>query len=329
MKVSIRNLFGWVVANMLIMAGSVRREKKRALNTACILSIYFHKPSKKEFEHCIRWLQKNNFNFLSIQDLERIIHKEIPFPKGGVLLTVDDGWQSNESNIVEVANRYCVPVSLFISTEPVEEGNFWWSYLLKAKQYGLKHFSKKALKKVTNEERLLQINAIRKEISLEREAMTVNQVKSTANSKYVTIGGHTHTHPILINCNDDHVYHELSISRQKLESWTGKEVPYFSYPNGDYSMREFKILKNLRYRLAFSTEPKYLTPDLLNDNYNLPRFLFLDNASFAENICRIVGIWQTLMPKFRFSGFIKTSVKFSKKRGYNDSNADLQLSGKV
>jgi len=323
MKGSIRNLSGWFVATILIMSGSVRRAIKRALNTECILSIYFHKPSKKEFEHCIKWLKKNNFNFLSIQDLERVIQEEIPFPKGGVFLTVDDGWQSNESNVVGVANRYCVPVSIFISTAPVEEGNFWWSYLLKAKQYGLKHFSKKTLKKVPDEERLLQINAIKKEVSLEREAMTVNQVKSTADSKYITIGGHTHTHPILINCNDDHVYHELSISRQKLESWTGKEVPYFSYPNGDYSMREFKILKNLRYRLAFSTEPKYLTPDLLNDNYNLPRFLFLEDASFAENICRIVGIWQTLMPKFRFFGFIKRSIKFSKKGGYNDSNTKL------
>lgn len=305
MDITIRNLFGWSVANLLILTGFVRQRIKKNLNNQCIVVLYFHKPSEKEFESCIRWLKKNKFNFLSVSDLDKISQKEIPFPRGSVLLTVDDGWKSNEANVVEIANKHRVPVTIFISTEPVEEGAYWWSYLLKARQEGLNYSPVKSLKKLANEDRLSKVNEIKERISLQREAMSVEQVKSTSVSPYVTIGGHTHTHPILINCDDQQVYHELKVSRQKLEAWIGKEVPYFAYPNGDFGQREIELLKKLNYRWAFTDQPSYLTPDFLNKNFVLPRFGFLEGASFAENICRIVGVWKPLMQKLRPLLFLK------------------------
>lgn len=147
--------------------------------------------------------------------------------------------------------------------------------------------------------RLGILQEIKKKIFPGRDAMTVEQVIAASGSPYVTIGSHTQTHPILINCNEMQVYEELKYSRRKLELWTGKEVVYFSYPNGDYGRREVQILKTLDYRLAFSTQPQYLTPELLNDSLTLPRFGFLEGASEAENICRITGVWQPMMVKFR------------------------------
>ncbi len=58
----------------------------------------------------------------------------MPFPKGAVCLTVDDGWQSNVHNVVEVANRHEVPVTIFVSTTSAEEGTYWWSYVQQARQ---------------------------------------------------------------------------------------------------------------------------------------------------------------------------------------------------
>ena len=295
MKKRLRNLLGYLVANTFIMAGMVRYATKRALNTKCILALYFHKPGKTEFEFCIKWLKKKGFRFLSPHDLEKIIKEELPFPQGAVLLTVDDGWQSNITNVVEVANRYKVPVTIFVATTPTEEGPYWWSYVQQAKQKGITKLSKKTLKKLPEEKRLEILQDIKKKIYPGRDAMTIDQVKSISASPYVTIGAHTQTHPILINCPEKQVYEELSISRQKLESWTGKEVVYFAYPNGDYSHREIKILETLQYKLAFSSDPDYLTPELLKDHFTLPRFGFLEGASFAENICRITGVWQPIM----------------------------------
>jgi poly-beta-1,6-N-acetyl-D-glucosamine N-deacetylase len=313
MKKSFRNMMGYVVANLFMLAGLVRYATKRALNTECILSLYFHKPTKHEFELCIRWLKKKGFKFISPQDIERIIKAEIPFPKGAVLLTVDDGWQSNVTNVVEVANRYKIPVTIFIATTPAEEGAYWWSYVQQAKKMGVIRFSKYALKKMPEERRFGIVQDLIKKNFPGRDAMTVDEIRSVSASPYITIGSHTQTHPILINCHEQQVYNELKISRQKLESWTGKEVAYFAYPNGDYGRREIQILHALNYRLAFSSQPKYLTPELLKDNFTLPRFGFLEGASLAENICRVTGIWQPIMLKLPHHSFLRSKHKANKR----------------
>jgi poly-beta-1,6-N-acetyl-D-glucosamine N-deacetylase len=295
MKLSARNVGGWCLANFLILSGFVSRATNKLRNRENILAICFHKPSKQEFESCVRWLIKNKFVFLSVPELDKIIHQGLPIPKGTVVLTVDDGWQSNEANVVAVANKYEVPVAIYIATEAVEEGVYWWSYIQEAGKRRSDLPSKQALKTLPNEERLRILHKIKQEVAMKREAMTIEQVKRIARSNYITIGCHTHSHPILPNCSTAQVYEELQVSRQKLESWIGKEVPYFAYPNGDYGQREIMILSELNFRLAFSIQRRCLTSDRLQENFNLPRFGFLEEASFAENICRMVGIWQPLM----------------------------------
>ncbi|WP_299761784.1 polysaccharide deacetylase family protein [uncultured Pontibacter sp.] len=297
---SARNIFTWFVANLLIIGGFVRRAKKRAMKGEFILPVYFHNPTKKEFEGCVKWLKNNGFTFLSMADLNEIRQKNLPLPKGGVLLTLDDGWQSNESNVIEVANKYKVPVSIFVSSEPVEDGVYWWTYLETAAKYNKGLPPKSLLKKASNVERISILQNIKNEITLPREALTVDQVKKASESEYVTIGGHTHTHPILINCKDDELYAELSLSKEKLEAWTGKNIHYFAYPNGDYGIREINALSELDYKLAFTCEPKYLTKSILNSNFELPRFGLLEGASLAENICRMLGVWKPLMLKFMY-----------------------------
>src|SRR5690606_26052437 len=122
-------------------------------------SIYFHNPSKKEFESIINWLIKKGFHFISLSELKKIIAKDAPFPKGAVLITVDDGWVPNESNVVEVANKYGIPVTIFVATEPIENGGgYWWSYGNEAIRKGLIGQSINDLKRMSNQDRLAVIN---------------------------------------------------------------------------------------------------------------------------------------------------------------------------
>ena len=292
-----RNILAWVFSLILILLGFVSRAKKGALRGEYILSIYFHNPSKKEFEKCIKWLVKNKFHFINAADLNKIANKQVPFPKGAVFLSVDDGWQSNETNIVEVAKQYGIPVTIFVSTEPVETGVYWWSYIHKAESLKMDIHNKPDLKKMSNNKRLYVVNNIKNDLTLDREAMSIEQIKRISGDKNITIGGHTHTHPILPNCKEETVVEEIQKSKSKLESWTGKEVNLFAYPNGDFGRREKEILKNLNFRFGFSNQPKYLTRDNLRDPFNIPRFGFLEGATHAENICRITGIWQPLVRK--------------------------------
>lgn len=283
----------------LIVSGKVRKAVKRALNGEHILSIYFHNPSREEFESIVKWFMKKKFHFISLSDLTEIMASRAPFPKGAVLITVDDGWKSNDANIVEITSKYQIPVAIFVSTEPVEEGAYWWSYAKEAIKRGHQLGSVEELKKIPNQDRVAVIDKLKKKIKLEREAMTPMKIQEISKSKYITIGGHTHTHPILINCSEEAVKKEMSLSREKLVLWTGKDVDFFAYPNGDFSSREVEILKVLGYKLGFANNPQYLTRKELENEFAIPRLGFLEGASFAENICRVVGVWKPKRRKFR------------------------------
>lgn len=282
----------FLLAGFLMLSGKVRRARKRAMNGDFILSIYFHNPSKKEFESIINWLIKKGFHFISLSELKKIIAKDAPFPKGAVLITVDDGWVPNESNVVEVANKYGIPVTIFVATEPIENGGgYWWSYGNEAIRKGLIGQSINDLKRMSNQDRLAVINEIKNKISLNREAMTIDQIQRISQYDLITFGSHTHSHAILTNCTDEEVKEELAHSKEKLSKWMEKEVEFFAYPNGNFSPREIEILKELDYKLGFGNKSNYLTREGLERNFAIPRFGFLEGASFAENICRMVGVW--------------------------------------
>ena len=184
MKNEIRYIGAKIIAILFIYCGLATKIKKKAHKGDFILSIYFHSPSKPLFEFCVKWLKKNRFQFLSQQDVLEIAQKDRPFPIGGVIFTIDDGWHSNKENVVEVANRHQIPVTIFVTTGPVETGNFWWSYIETAKKLGLSNYSIEALKKMPNQEREKIVEQIKSKLPQKREALTFEEVKDIASSRY-------------------------------------------------------------------------------------------------------------------------------------------------
>jgi poly-beta-1,6-N-acetyl-D-glucosamine N-deacetylase len=287
-----RNRIGKFFARALIYTGAVERACHKIQQGEYILSLCFHAPSKDFFESCVEWLSKNGFHFISVSELEDIINNKKGFPKGAVVITIDDGWQSNLDNIVPVADKYKVPVEIFVSTEVVEKGNgYWWSYVMQAKKLGLSKEPVEFFKTIDNDDRIKILEETKRKIELKREALTVDQVTEVSKSAFVGIGSHSVSHPILPRCSNDASKFEILHSKELLEEWTKKEVKYFAYPNGDFSNREISFLKRYGYTLAFSTEQKYLTKEKLATPYRLPRFMMVETATFEENICRIVGVW--------------------------------------
>lgn len=292
MSISLRNRIGNLFARFLINTGSVKRACHKLQQGDYMLSLCFHAPSKDFFESCVEWLSKNGFHFISVNELEEIINEQKPFPKGAVVITIDDGWQSNLDNIVPIADKYKVPVEIFVSTEVVEKGSgYWWSYIVAARKMGLSKEPVEFFKTIDNEDRVRILEETKTKIQLKREALTVEQVNEISKSGYIGIGSHSVSHPILPRCSNESSKHEILSSKERLEEWTGKQVKHFAYPNGDFSNREISFLKRYGYTLAFTTEQKYLTKEKLTQRYKLPRFMMVENATFEENICRIVGVW--------------------------------------
>ncbi|GGF44793.1 polysaccharide deacetylase family protein [Echinicola rosea] len=287
-----RNIYAQKIAKAVINLGLLKLAKNKALNGDHILSIYFHKPTKEEFEEIIVWLKHNGFQFISMDMLKAIIYDKAPFPKGAVLITVDDGWASNVENMTKVAKYHQVPITIFLATEAIEEGYYWFSTAKKANKQRLGFPNSEEMKKLPNTQRASILQKLKQQTDLgDREAMTIDEIKSIGGNTYVTFGAHTHSHPILPNCTDEEVTNEIKISKEKVSLWSGMEVDTFAYPNGDFGERESKTLKEKGFKLAFSTKAVPLKKGNLKNPFALPRLGFLEGASKEENLCRIMGVW--------------------------------------
>lgn len=288
LKIYLKN----VLAFFYIKLGLVQLAKYHIRSNNLILSIYFHNPTYINFYNCINWLKDNNFNFISVSNLIDIKNGVLNQPTNSVVITVDDGWEANFDNIIPVATSYRVPITIFVTTDPVVKGGgFWWSYVKEMSKYSKNILKVSTLKKIVNSDRFKYVNELKKSIILSRQALTLEKLKTIATNKLITIGSHTITHPILPNCSDLEASIEIIESKNILEYWISKKVIGFSYPNGDYSNREVNLLHKAGYEIGFNTIPSYISKQHLNEIFSLPRFEILDDAGLNENICRMTGVW--------------------------------------
>lgn len=67
------------------------------------------------------------------------------------------------------------------------------------------------------------------------QKMTWEQARKLAESELFSIGGHTHTHPVMSFLSPEELSREIDLSLEKIKEHTGKIVEHFSYPEGmDY-----------------------------------------------------------------------------------------------
>ena len=287
-----RRFAGDIIARVLMLLGFVKRANKRIIANHLITSIYFHDPSKELFEKCINWLIKNNYHFISTDDLHKILKNQKPVKKGAVCITVDDGKKDNIKNIVPLIEELKIPITIFISIEPVKNGVFWWSYVNAHNQVSRKKISIENCKKVINEERLKIIEELKEKIVIPREAMTKEEVIRISKSKFITIGNHTVNHPITKKCSIDVLKYEINEASNELKKWINNDIEFFAYPNGDFDEREKLILESNKIKMAFTTLPEFININKPINFFQVPRFSVNDNGSFSENICKMTGVWK-------------------------------------
>lgn len=274
----------------------------------------FHNPSADLFLDCVRWLIDNEYMFISVSRLHDILsNRSIP-QHPAVCLTVDDGWRRNLSNIIPAINTLRIPICFFISTDPVEEGVFWWRMHSRAEREGLDQaMSIKNLKAIPNCERIRRVREISKPLKVDREAMTKDEVIAISTNPFITIGSHTASHPCLNRCTQDEMLYEITRSTHLLSEWIQRDISFFAYPNGDYKGSESKILADTGYLLAFTTEDTFVVPKS-HDPFYLPRICINDSGSLEENICKMTGVWPSFTKLCRLLRNRKTGRKQLTKR---------------
>lgn len=100
--------------------------------------------------------------------------------------------------------------------------------------------------------------------------LSSEQIKELSASQLFHIGGHTVSHPALPFYNKDIQQQEILGNKLLLEQITGKKIDLFAYPSGKYNDLTIKILNQMGFEAAFTTNAKKVKK--YADPFTLGRF---------------------------------------------------------
>lgn len=116
-----REILGYI----LYQIGKLFAKKER------FLSLYFHDPSPELFEQIVAWCKRNAYRFIDINECYNILSNKTKIDEKVVYFSFDDGWNSNLM-LLPIIEKYNVPITIFVATEPIDSGNYWWEYAAKS-----------------------------------------------------------------------------------------------------------------------------------------------------------------------------------------------------
>lgn len=250
--------------------------------------------SPAHFEEHIRFIQEH-YAIVRFEDDWSKVHEK------AVVITFDDGYVDNYRVALPILEKYHVPATFFISTGNIgTEREFWWDYLARIFMnatvpignlpLGKEIISMqgtatqnmqnahKIIKSLPLDERenVLQKwdHSLRPKANLDKDRRTMNheELKRMANSAYVTIGGHTVSHPTLSGMTPVFQKWEIEESKIAIEKIIGDKIEVFSYPFGgrpDFSNETVRILKDCGYKKAAVNWRGIAGKD--TDKYRIPR----------------------------------------------------------
>lgn len=169
---------------------------------------------------------------------------------GCVAITFDDGYADNYLSALPLLEKYGVPATFFVTSDPVENGReFWWDELernVPSSQY-LDRWHELAALPANERDRILGARVPARE---SHRPMTPDELRLLAASPLVEIGSHGRTHSNLTHLSPEEVRDEVEGGRRAVQGMTGREVTLFSYPFGAFSDDTDRVVRAAGFRAA-------------------------------------------------------------------------------
>jgi len=214
--------------------------------------------SIENFEAQIKFLSEN-YNVISLSKMVDDV-KNKRLKDNSVVVTFDDGYVDNYLNALEILEKYNVPATIFVTSGKVGDNTpFEW-----------------------DTKNVFDVN---------NRCMNEIELKKMSESKMIKIGSHTVSHPQLYLLEDINKKKELGESKLQLEKIINKQVSFFAYPFGGYTVKNDKLVglvKNANYEAACENISGRIQNN--SDVYRLPRFVVRnwDLKEFKRNFKKFV-----------------------------------------
>ncbi len=227
------------------------------------------------------------FDVIDVDRLLAWLRGEGALPDRPLLITFDDGYRDNFEQAFPILREKRLPAVLFVTTGFVGSSRpFYWDRVagafertrrasasvagIGALAWGSERDRDRALravigrlKRLPNEEKEHRVDALVDALDIEAApgadslSLSWDQVREMA-ANGISIGGHTHTHPILSRLPLDEARAEIATCIARLEAEVPRSVPVFAYTNGlegDFGLEHERILAERGVRAAFTLLP--------------------------------------------------------------------------
>ncbi len=245
-------------------------------------------------EAALAELRRRRYSLIDLRTMFTTLVEGRDFRVPAIAFTLDDGYLDQAAVAAPAFARYDCPVTTFVTTGFLDgELWFWWDRI----EYLFRRTTRQACrvtlagqvldwawqstaerrraqmdfttrcKRVPDAEKHAAIDRLAGELGIalpsvpppEYAPMSWDQLRA-CESRGMSFGPHTVTHPILSQTPDDQAAREIGGSWQRLSSETASAVPVFCYPNGqspDFGPREVALLRAQGLLGAVVGEPGY------------------------------------------------------------------------
>ena len=237
--------------------------------------------SSELFARCIAGVSRQG-NALSMDEVLHFCETQTPFPPKSYAITFDDGFENNLTVAAPILYDFDVPATIYVTTEFIEKNRMSWIDRI---ENAVEHASEQTINPQwanesftlrNTESRIRFLTAVRKYVKSSPECdsntfaselcselgvhpepeangeldrkMSWAQVNSAAQSELITIGGHSHTHPILSFLSRQQLAYELDSCFDLLKDKAGVGPAHFSYPEGLAHCYSEEVIEALKKR---------------------------------------------------------------------------------
>ena len=300
-----------IVREQYPMLTSISRKKQQAEGAIGLVYMLHHiteknpkgiptnedlKVSPSFLEKIIVKYKDHGFDFISLDELAKVISSDQKAKRPFVTFTIDDGYLDNYTQALPIFERHQVPFAIFVATDFIDQkAILWWDIIeelilkndfitIGVRNYPCHTFLQKwdtfrilrkeilRLDQTKFEEELRNIFShydIDWYTPIRRQAMSWEQIKSISHHPLCTIGGHTVSHLALNKLDDNEFHREVAMGITKLQEVTGKPICHFAYPYGspyEIGEREYKLILKYNFKTIFSSYGGCITE---KDRYNM------------------------------------------------------------
>ncbi len=226
-------------------------------------------------------------------------------PRPRAVLTFDDGHTGWHEHLLPIIEREGLPVTLYVATSHIESARaYWFDRVMNAVQVrspitvdltrfglGTRHFGKsqgshawtavssllealKACSESTRDEAVAALEQATGAAPKRRfeplRPLGIDQLRAVSDAtSLVTIAAHSDDHRLLDRIALEDARTSLERCRDKLRTWTGRDVAHVAFPNGNFNAALSKLVADMGFASAATTRPgRHRAGD---DVYALPR----------------------------------------------------------